>query len=79
MISAMSDPLTSREVADQLDVSVRTVHRMVARGRLPVLRRFHGGYLFDRAVIDFFARTYQPRPYRRREASPYTEHERATS
>lgn len=55
----MTDPIGTTETADLLGVSVRTVHRMVARGTLvPVgkLPAMTGAYLFDRADVIQFAR-----------------------
>lgn len=87
-MSAMDEDqsvLTSPEVADRLGVSVRTVHRMVKRGDLTVKRTLRGsnGHLFDRAVVEFFAKRWTPRPYRRRvghkEKQQNKGHERAAS
>lgn len=50
-----SEPLLSAaEVARQLHVDVRTVHRMVADGRLKPVQKMpglRGAYLFDAASI----------------------------
>lgn len=46
----MHNTITSAEAAEQLGVSVRTVHRMVSAGELTPtikLRGLRGAYLFD--------------------------------
>lgn len=55
----MSKPstLSSSEAAERLNVSVRTVHRMVADGRLSAYDRNRAGYVFTTAAIDKLAST----------------------
>lgn len=52
----MTKPLlTTTDVAAQLGVSVRTIHRMAKAGTLPYVVKVPGetgAYLFDPAVID---------------------------
>lgn len=52
--------LTSREAAKRLHVSLKTVHRMAADGRLSPADKwpgYHGGYLFDETEVDELAAT----------------------
>ena len=49
-VGHMHNTITSAEAAEQLGVSVRTVHRMVSAGELTPtikLRGLRGAYLFD--------------------------------
>lgn len=54
--------MTTGQVADRLGVTIRTVLRMAADGRLPVAFKVPGKtgtYLFDRQVVEMFARQYE--------------------
>ena len=51
----IAKPMSTREVAAQLGVSVRTVHRAIASGRLTPagqLPGYRGAYYFDPTHID---------------------------
>lgn len=51
---------TSPQVANQLGVSLRTVHRLVAAGRLTPAQKLpgpNGAFLFDPADIDAYRDT----------------------
>lgn len=55
-----ADLLGTTEAAERLGVSVRTVHRLVARGNLTPAGKLPGdtgAYLFDAADIAMLART----------------------
>ena len=57
---ARDDLIRSREAAEILHRDIRTVHRWVEDGRLPVAVRvpgYRGGYLFHRRAIEAFAAT----------------------
>jgi excisionase family DNA binding protein len=51
--------LSTTEAAELLKVTPRSVVRMAARGDLPFVRKLPGltaAYLFDRAVVELYAR-----------------------
>lgn len=56
MRDAESDLITTTALAGALGVSVRTIHRMVASGALPVAFKLPGAtgaYLFERAIVTY--------------------------
>jgi excisionase family DNA binding protein len=68
-VGHMSNPLLTAEVAAKYGVSVRTVHRMVAKGRLEAHKAFPGEkspYVFDpdQVAAVFAARAHQHEPAR---------------
>ncbi len=64
-----ADVMTVPEVAALLGMDRRTVQRRAAAGELPYFHKLAGGngrYLFDRAVVEMFARHGGARDKRRR-------------
>lgn len=64
MVSTMSqqDHLRTRDVAEVLGTSIATVKRLALSGELPHADKYPtktGGYLFDRNVVEMFARTWK--------------------
>lgn len=59
------DYITSGQIAEKYQVSVRTVHRMVKSGELVQVMKLHGvsgPRLFDPAAVErVFAAKYRPR------------------
>ena len=55
---ADADILTAEDVGELLGICARQIRRYAAAGRLPVYRRFRGGYLFLRQEVAGF----RPRP-----------------
>ena len=56
---ADADRMTTEQVARRLGVTIRTVVRMAADGRLPVAFKVPGRtgtYLFDPQVVEMYAR-----------------------
>lgn len=55
MFNSSTEPLSSAEVADALEVSVKTVTRMVKDGRLAPVKRLpgpRGAFLFNPAQVE---------------------------
>ena len=66
---ADADRMTTSQVAERLDITIRTVLRMAVDGRLPAAFKVPGKtgtYLFDRNVVEMFARHGGARDKRRR-------------
>jgi excisionase family DNA binding protein len=63
--------LTTKEVADLLEVSRATVQRLAESGELPCIRKLEGkgGRMFDATVVQVFARKYAPQRQRQAKAS----------
>lgn len=54
-----ADPMTTEQVAERLGITIRTVLRMAADGRLPASFKVPGRtgtYLFNRQVVEMYAR-----------------------